>query len=76
MSRADDLRAEYEQRLALAEAEDRLVELKESGDAEALAAHKHEVRQLRRTVREAREGVAAAAPETVTASMDVVEVDG
>lgn len=67
MSRADDVRAAYAAELALAEAEDQLVRLKESGDAEALAEHKRQLRGMRQAFREERAGSAVAQPETVAA---------
>lgn len=67
MSRADDVRAAHAAELALAEAEDELVRLKESGDAEALAEHKHRLRAMRQAFREERAGSSVAEPETVEA---------
>jgi hypothetical protein len=74
MSRADDVRAAYAAELALAEAEDQLVRLKESGTPEELADQKHQVRELRRAFREERSGASTAAPETVSLTVGVGEV--
>ena len=82
MSRADDVRAAHAAELELAECEDELVRLKEEGDLEALAEHKHVLREMRRAYREERAAnadteltyldedgniVSVARPETVTA---------
>lgn len=57
MSKADALRAEYEQALAVAELEDELVRLKEEpGDGKRLREVKHQLRAARRAQRTAREG--------------------
>lgn len=54
MSRADDVRAAQAAELEIAEAEDELIRLKEGDDPEALAEHKHVLRELRRAYREER----------------------
>lgn len=75
MSRADELRARFEAELAVAEAEDRLVEAKADGtDPETLRAIKVEVREARRAFRELRAGSATVSPEPVAATATVEEV--
>lgn len=76
MLRADDVRATHAAELALAEAEDELVRLKEIGDAEALVEHKHYLRAMRRAFREERAGSVAAQPETVQAVAAAGDVEG
>lgn len=76
MSRADEVRAAYAAELALAEAEDQLVRLKESGDAEALAEHKRQLRAMRQSFREERAGSAVAQPATVEAVAEAADVEG
>lgn len=76
MPRADEVRAAYAAALALAEAEDHLVRLKEAGDADALAEHKRQLRGMRQAFREERAGSAAAQPEAVEAAAGVSDVEG
>ena len=76
MSRADEVRAAYAAELALAEAEDQLVQLKESGDAAALVEHKRQLRAMRQAFREERAGSAAVQPGAVGAVAGVADVEG
>jgi hypothetical protein len=71
MSRADEVRAAFAAELALAEAEDRLIQLKESGTPEELAEHKLHVRGMRRAFREERAGAATASPATIDTVTDL-----
>lgn len=57
MGKADDLKAEYAERIAIAELEDKLVALKaKPGDGKKLREVKHALRQARLEQRTAREG--------------------
>lgn len=75
MGRAEDIRAKYEAELALAEAEDRLIDAKAKGiTGEKWRVIKDELRAQRQSFREQHAGDATASPATVAAKATVKKV--
>lgn len=74
MSRADEVRERFDAELAVIELEEELVELKESGDAAALADCKERLREARQAWREQRSGGAVVTPATIETTASVKEV--